>query len=105
MGLVGIGTFGAPEMLIILVIVMLLFGASRLKDIGGGLGQSIVEFKKATRGAKEEEGTQQEDERSREGSAVATASVNGAGERDDRPVGAAAPAQSASIRPPDFTGR
>ena len=39
----------APELLIILVIVIVLFGASRLRGIGGALGGSIREFKKAVR--------------------------------------------------------
>ena len=36
-----IGGLGAPELLIILVIVLLIFGASRLTDIGGSLGKGI----------------------------------------------------------------
>jgi sec-independent protein translocase protein TatA len=39
----------APELLIILVIVIVLFGASRLRGIGGALGGSIREFKTAVR--------------------------------------------------------
>lgn len=37
----------APELIIILLIVVVLFGASRLRGIGGALGGSIREFKKA----------------------------------------------------------
>jgi len=37
---------GGPELLIILAIVMLLFGATRLPKLGKGLGQSIRGFKK-----------------------------------------------------------
>ena len=39
----------APELLIILVIVIVLFGATRLRGVGGALGGSIKEFKKAVR--------------------------------------------------------
>jgi sec-independent protein translocase protein TatA len=39
----------APELIIILVIVIVLFGASRLRGIGGALGGSIREFKTAVR--------------------------------------------------------
>ena len=39
----------APELLIILVIVIVLFGASRLRGIGGALGGSIREFKNSVR--------------------------------------------------------
>jgi sec-independent protein translocase protein TatA len=38
---------GFPELLIILVVVLLIFGASRLADLGGALGTSIREFRRA----------------------------------------------------------
>jgi sec-independent protein translocase protein TatA len=37
---------GPPELLIILAIVIVLFGAGRLADIGAGLGRGIREFRK-----------------------------------------------------------
>ena len=40
---------GGAELLIILFIVMLLFGAKKLPDLAAGLGKGIREFKKATR--------------------------------------------------------
>lgn len=40
-------SLGVPELLIILVIVLILFGASRLRGLGGALGGSIKEFKDA----------------------------------------------------------
>ena len=40
---------GVPELLIIAVIVLLLFGPGKAADIGGSLGKSIREFRKATR--------------------------------------------------------
>ena len=39
---------GIPELLIILVIVLVIFGANRLPEIGSGLGRAIKNFKKAT---------------------------------------------------------
>lgn len=42
-------TLGAPELIIILVIVIILFGAGRLAEIGSSLGRGIKEFRKATR--------------------------------------------------------
>ncbi len=39
---------GMPELLVILVIVMVLFGANKLPEIGKGIGQAIRNFKKAT---------------------------------------------------------
>ena len=38
---------GLPELAIVLVIVLLIFGAGKLPDIGKALGKSIHEFKKA----------------------------------------------------------
>ena len=45
---------GIPELLIILLILIMLFGATRLKGIGGALGGSIREFKTAVRDEKED---------------------------------------------------
>jgi sec-independent protein translocase protein TatA len=44
-----IGGLGATELIIILVIVLLIFGAGKLPQIGDALGKSIRSFKKATR--------------------------------------------------------
>lgn len=44
-----LGTIGTQELLIILVIVLLLFGAKKLPELARGLGKSMQEFKKATR--------------------------------------------------------
>ncbi|HVR95907.1 MAG TPA: twin-arginine translocase TatA/TatE family subunit [Thermoanaerobaculia bacterium] len=40
------GPIGIPELIIILGIVILLFGATRLPQIGRGLGEGISNFKK-----------------------------------------------------------
>ena len=39
---------GMQELLIILVLVLVIFGAKRLPEIGGGLGRAIRNFKQAT---------------------------------------------------------
>ena len=39
---------GPMELIIILFIVLIIFGVGRLTDIGGALGKSIKEFRKAT---------------------------------------------------------
>jgi sec-independent protein translocase protein TatA len=42
------GRLGLPELVIILVIIILIFGANRLPDIGRGIGKGIKNFKEAT---------------------------------------------------------
>ncbi len=39
---------GLPELLIVLVIVLVIFGAGRLTEIMGALGKGVREFRKAT---------------------------------------------------------
>lgn len=38
---------GVPELLIILLIVVIFFGVGRLPELGGAIGKSIREFRKA----------------------------------------------------------
>ncbi len=45
---------GWPEALIILAIVLIVFGAGKLPEIGGALGKSIREFRKAKDGLDED---------------------------------------------------
>ncbi|MBI2302130.1 MAG: twin-arginine translocase TatA/TatE family subunit [Armatimonadetes bacterium] len=47
--------FGGPEMIWILVVLFLLFGAKKLPELARSAGESLREFKKATREAVEEE--------------------------------------------------
>jgi sec-independent protein translocase protein TatA len=41
-------SIGPWELVIVLVIVVVIFGAGRLSDVGGALGKSVREFRKAT---------------------------------------------------------
>ncbi len=50
----GIGGIGIWQLLIILVIVLLLFGTKKLRNLGGDLGGAIKGFKKAVNGEKGE---------------------------------------------------
>jgi len=45
---------GMSELLVILVIVLVIFGAGKLPEIGAGLGKAIRNFKKATTGELDE---------------------------------------------------
>ncbi|MBI5826909.1 MAG: twin-arginine translocase TatA/TatE family subunit [Deltaproteobacteria bacterium] len=39
---------GTPELILILVIVLIIFGVGKLPDIGSGMGKAIRNFKKAS---------------------------------------------------------
>lgn len=45
---------GIPELLIVLAIVILIFGASRLPELGKGIGKGIRNFKDATKNDKQD---------------------------------------------------
>lgn len=45
--------FGIPEMIILLVIVLVIFGAGKLPQIGSAFGKSISNFKRASEGKDE----------------------------------------------------
>lgn len=47
--------FGWQEILLVLLILVVLFGARKLPEIGRGLGESIRSFKKAIKGDEAEE--------------------------------------------------
>jgi len=44
------GNIGLPELLVILVICLIIFGAGKLPGVGRALGQTIREFKEAAQG-------------------------------------------------------
>ncbi|MEX0592592.1 MAG: twin-arginine translocase TatA/TatE family subunit [Nitriliruptoraceae bacterium] len=46
---------GGWELIVILFIILLLFGARKLPDLAGSMGKSIKEFRKATRDAMDDE--------------------------------------------------
>ena len=50
---------GMPELIIILVIILIIFGAGKLPEIGSGVGKAIRNFKGATK----EDETQKEPEK------------------------------------------
>jgi sec-independent protein translocase protein TatA len=39
---------GMPELVVILIIILIIFGAGKLPEIGGGIGKAIRNFKHAT---------------------------------------------------------
>ena len=74
------GSLGAPELLIILAILVVLFGATRIGDIGKGIGRGIREFRREVKDGQEEapKPAQVRDED------VAEAPKEAAGTRDDK---------------------
>ncbi len=45
---------GMPELIVILVIIVIIFGAGKLPEIGSGIGKGIKNFKEATKQQEEE---------------------------------------------------
>jgi len=54
---------GMPELIIILVIILIIFGAGKLPEIGSGIGRGIKNFKKATSGELDDESESREPQR------------------------------------------
>ena len=78
-----IGGLGWQELLIVLVIIALIFGASRVADLGGALGRGIREFRTEARGDEEEEAAAQaaaEDEDDGEETSAAASDAENSGE-------------------------
>ena len=51
----GLPSIGLPELLILLVIILIIFGAGKLPEIARGLGQVIGDFRRASQGLDLEE--------------------------------------------------
>ena len=47
--------FGGPELIVLLVVVVLLFGARKLPELGSSVGKSITNFKRGMREAQDED--------------------------------------------------
>ena len=50
------GNIGGPELILILLVILIFFGAKKLPDLAKGLGQGIREFRKAAKDVQEEVG-------------------------------------------------
>ena len=48
-----IGAIGAPQVILVVIVVLLLFGGRKIPELMKGLGSGIKEFKKATKEEKE----------------------------------------------------
>jgi sec-independent protein translocase protein TatA len=63
----GIFGLGGPELMIILVIILLLFGGAKLPALAKGLGQSVREFKKASKDGSEDDEDEKKEEKNKPG--------------------------------------
>lgn len=76
------GPLGLPEILIILVIILLVFGPRRLPDMAKGIGQSVREFRKGIRDMRDDIERDDEPETKVKNAPVSTA-VAQSSEEDD----------------------
>jgi sec-independent protein translocase protein TatA len=56
---------GMPELIVIMVIAMIIFGAGKLPEIGGAIGKSIKSFKKSIKEPDETDVTQNDEKDSK----------------------------------------
>lgn len=59
-------SIGWPEILVIILLVVLLFGARKIPDIGKGIGEGIRNFRKAFKGESGEKEENQQSEKEQE---------------------------------------
>jgi len=54
---------GMSELFVILVIILIIFGAGKLPEIGGGIGKAIKNFKEATKDTSKEQDKIEDDKK------------------------------------------
>src|SRR6201998_1229246 len=95
------GNLGAPDLIILLLIILVLFGAKKLPELARGMGQAIKEFQKA-----KDEFT---DELHKAGQSDTTARTNAPAPtcpRTDAPAGSATePGSNQSVKAGDQAGQ
>lgn len=83
------GPIGIPELIIILVILLVIFGPKRLPGAGKALGTGMREFKDSLTGGKDDDRDDEDETRTRAlepGTTSATATTPAADERREAPV-------------------
>ncbi|GGL54095.1 twin-arginine translocase TatA/TatE family subunit [Sporolactobacillus putidus] len=73
----GIGNIGIPGLILILVVALIIFGPSKLPEIGRAFGKSLKEFKNAT------QGLTSDDEQKKDQKQTITESKTAEGEKKD----------------------
>ncbi len=66
-----LGVIGGPEIVVILLIVLVLFGGKKIPELMKGLGKGVKEYKKAMNGVEEEINSAAEDSPKQESQADA----------------------------------
>lgn len=56
----GIGNIGIPGLILILIVALVIFGPSKLPEIGKAAGNSLREFKNATKGLADDDSNNEE---------------------------------------------
>ncbi len=77
-------SLGIPELAIILVIIVIIFGVGKLPEIGGALGKGIREFKTESTTEEDENGEKIE---AGESTTASTITTNGTTQREKVPAG------------------
>lgn len=58
----GLGAIGIPSLILILVVALVIFGPSKLPEIGKAAGSSLKEFKNATKGLTDDDDSDKKNE-------------------------------------------
>jgi sec-independent protein translocase protein TatA len=91
--------FGTTEIILIVAVLFLLFGASRLPQLAKSLGQSRKAFKEGMREAEEEERLEQEQKRLQDAKNVASLNSPRVAELDDETLADEMRRRSAQAKP------
>jgi sec-independent protein translocase protein TatA len=77
------GSVGAPELIVIALIALLLFGAGRIADIGKGLGQGIKNFKQGLKDAEDDDDEEEAPKPAKKAKAKKTAAAEKEKEKEE----------------------
>jgi len=66
----GLGAIGVPSLILILVVALVIFGPSKLPEIGKAAGQTLREFKKSTSGIMGDESKDETESETKQASIV-----------------------------------